>query len=147
MSVNKISVEKFATMFLAGAKRLESKKEWINELNVFPVPDGDTGTNMSLTIMAAAKEVAALPKPFVMEDVCKAISFGSLRGARGNSGVILSQLLRGLTKKINGKEEIDAATFAKAFQKAVESAYKVQFLPLPKVLLLGRKKLPRSQMI
>ncbi len=139
MSVNKISVEKFATMFLAGAKRLESKKEWINELNVFPVPDGDTGTNMSLTIMAAAKEVAALPKPFVMEDVCKAISFGSLRGARGNSGVILSQLLRGLTKKINGKEEIDAATFAKAFQKAVESAYKAVMKPKEGTILTVAK--------
>ncbi len=139
MSTGTISVETFAKMFLAGAKRLESKKEWINELNVFPVPDGDTGTNMSLTIMAAAKEVAALSEPYAMEDVCKAISFGSLRGARGNSGVILSQLLRGLTKGVNNLEEIDVNSFAAAFQKAVESAYKAVMKPKEGTILTVAK--------
>ncbi len=89
MEINTINAALFAKMFLAGAKNLESKKEWINELNVFPVPDGDTGTNMTMTIMAAAKEVAALEDP-TMEVLAKAISSGSLRGARGNSGVICS---------------------------------------------------------
>ena len=93
-------------MFLAGAKNLEAKKEWINELNVFPVPDGDTGTNMSMTIMSAAREVSALDNPD-MKSLCKAISSGSLRGARGNSGVILSQLLRGFTKGVAEYDEID----------------------------------------
>ena len=97
MAVNVIDAALLKTMFLAGAQGLESKKEWINELNVFPVPDGDTGTNMTLTIMSAAKEVQALTDP-TMETLAKAISSGSLRGARGNSGVILSQLFRGLTK-------------------------------------------------
>ena len=99
MAVKTINTELLQKMFLAGAANLEAKKEFINELNVFPVPDGDTGTNMSMTIISAAKEVAAVEKP-VMKDLAKAISSGSLRGARGNSGVILSQLLRGFTKTI-----------------------------------------------
>ena len=100
---NTIDARMFAGMFLAGAKNLEAKKEWINELNVFPVPDGDTGTNMTLTIMSAAKEVSALENPD-MASLCKAISSGSLRGARGNSGVILSQLFRGFTKVVRDYE-------------------------------------------
>lgn len=123
-----IDVETLTKMFLAGAKNLEAKKEWINELNVFPVPDGDTGTNMTLTIMSAASEVNNLPVR-TMESVAKAISSGSLRGARGNSGVILSQLLRGFTKGIRGYETLDAMTFANAFQKAVETAYKAVMKP------------------
>ena len=116
MEINTINATLFAKMFLAGAKNLESKKEWINELNVFPVPDGDTGTNMTMTIMAAAKEVAALEDP-TMEVLAKAISSGSLRGARGNSGVILSQLLRGFTKSVKTKEELDAKAIAAAMEK------------------------------
>lgn len=123
-----IDVETLTKMFLAGAKNLEAKKEWINELNVFPVPDGDTGTNMTLTIMSAASEVNNLPVRS-METVAKAISSGSLRGARGNSGVILSQLLRGFTKGIRGYETLDTVTFANAFQKAVETAYKAVMKP------------------
>ena len=118
-----------AKMFLAGAKNLESKKEWINELNVFPVPDGDTGTNMTLTIMSAAKEVVALGEDAGMEAICKAISGGSLRGARGNSGVILSQLLRGFTKSIKTLEILDIPAIADAFDKAVETAYKAVMKP------------------
>ena len=117
-----------AKMFLGGAKNLEANKEWINELNVFPVPDGDTGTNMTLTITSAAKEVASLENP-EMEPLCKAISSGSLRGARGNSGVILSQLLRGFTKGIKKHDEIDAPLLAEAFEKAVETAYKAVMKP------------------
>ena len=123
METNTINASLCAKMFLAGAKNLESKKEWINELNVFPVPDGDTGTNMTLTIMSAAKEVAALDS-LTMETLAKAISSGSLRGARGNSGVILSQLFRGFTKGIKHYDEIDTAILASAMQKAVETAYK-----------------------
>ncbi len=123
-----IDVETLTKMFLAGAKNLEAKKEWINELNVFPVPDGDTGTNMTLTIMSAASEVNNLPKR-TMESVAKAISSGSLRGARGNSGVILSQLLRGFTKGIREYDTLDAVIFANAFQKAVETAYKAVMKP------------------
>ncbi|MBD9014693.1 MAG: DAK2 domain-containing protein [Lachnospiraceae bacterium] len=115
-------------MFLGGAKNLEANKEWINELNVFPVPDGDTGTNMTLTITSAAKEVASLENP-EMEPLCKAISSGSLRGARGNSGVILSQLLRGFTKGIKKYDEIDEPILAEAFEKAVETAYKAVMKP------------------
>ena len=115
-------------MFLAGAKNLEAKKEWINELNVFPVPDGDTGTNMTMTIMAAAAEVGSLGEPD-MESLAKAISSGSLRGARGNSGVILSQLLRGFTTGIKKHDEIDAPLLAEAFEKAVETAYKAVMKP------------------
>ncbi|MBO5246820.1 MAG: DAK2 domain-containing protein [Eubacterium sp.] len=115
-------------MFLAGANNLEAKKEWINELNVFPVPDGDTGTNMSMTIMAAAKEVSSLEKT-TMKSVAKAISSGSLRGARGNSGVILSQLFRGFTKVIANYEYIDTVVLAEACDKAVETAYKAVMKP------------------
>ncbi len=115
-------------MFLAGAKNLEAKKEWINELNVFPVPDGDTGTNMTLTIMSAAKEVSAIVNP-TMENLAKAVSSGSLRGARGNSGVILSQLFRGFTKEIREFETIDAVVLANACERAVETAYKAVMKP------------------
>ena len=123
-----IDVNTLTKMFLAGAKNLEAKKEWINELNVFPVPDGDTGTNMTLTIMSAASEVNNLSER-TMETVAKAISSGSLRGARGNSGVILSQLLRGFTKGIKGYETLDVMTISNAFQKAVETAYKAVMKP------------------
>ncbi|NBJ99703.1 DAK2 domain-containing protein [bacterium 1xD8-48] len=115
-------------MFLAGAKNLESKKEWINDLNVFPVPDGDTGTNMTLTIMSAAKDVAAMEN-IDMTSLCKAISSGSLRGARGNSGVILSQLFRGFTKSVRNSDNLDIPMFADAFEKAVETAYKAVMKP------------------
>lgn len=128
MAVNTIDAKMLSKMFLAGAKNLENKKEWINELNVFPVPDGDTGTNMTMTIMAAAKEVSAIEKPD-MEKLAKAISSGSLRGARGNSGVILSQLFRGFTKGIRDKDEIDIHTLAAAMEKAVETAYKAVMKP------------------
>ena len=110
MEIKTINAALCAKMFLGGAKNLEANKEWINELNVFPVPDGDTGTNMTLTITSAAKEVASLENP-EMEPLCKAISSGSLRGARGNSGVILSQLLRGFTKGIKKYNEIDADVY------------------------------------
>ena len=115
-------------MFLAGAKNLEAKKEWINDLNVFPVPDGDTGTNMTMTIMSAAAEVSALTDPD-METLAKAISSGSLRGARGNSGVILSQLLRGFTKSVKKAKELDALAVAAAMDRAVETAYKAVMKP------------------
>ena len=128
MAVKSINVDMLAKMFLAGAQNIEAKKEYINELNVFPVPDGDTGTNMSLTIMAAAKEVMALNNPS-MVDVAKAISSGSLRGARGNSGVILSQLLRGFTKSIREEKEIDVLALAAACSRARETAYKAVMKP------------------
>ena len=115
-------------MFLAGAKRIEAKKEWINELNVFPVPDGDTGTNMTMTIMSAAREVSALTNPD-MESLSKAISQGALRGARGNSGVILSQLFRGFTRPIKDEKVIDSVIAAEAFKKASETAYKAVMKP------------------
>ena len=115
-------------MFLSGAKNLEIKKNWINELNVFPVPDGDTGTNMTLTIMSAATEVNKLTDPSI-DELAKAISAGSLRGARGNSGVILSQLLRGFTKVIRDHNDIDGEVIALSFQKAVETAYKAVMKP------------------
>lgn len=117
MATKTINVDILAKMFLAGAQNIEAKKDYINELNVFPVPDGDTGTNMSMTIMSAAKEVTALNKP-AMKDLAKAISSGSLRGARGNSGVILSQLLRGFTKAIKEEKEIDVLALAAACQRA-----------------------------
>ncbi len=123
-----LDVEILTKMFLAGAKNLEAKKEWINELNVFPVPDGDTGTNMTLTIMSAASEVSNLSE-HTMDTVARAISSGSLRGARGNSGVILSQLLRGFTKGIRGYDTLDAIILANAFQKGVETAYKAVMKP------------------
>jgi hypothetical protein len=125
-------------MFLAGAKNLESKKEWINDLNVFPVPDGDTGTNMTMTIMSAAKEVSSIEKPD-MASLAKAISGGSLRGARGNSGVILSQLFRGFTKEIASVEEIDNVTLAKAANRAVETAYKAVMKPKEGTILTVAK--------
>ncbi len=128
MAMKTINAELLSKMFLAGAGNIEAKKEFINELNVFPVPDGDTGTNMSLTIMAAAKEVAALDKPN-MEALAKAISSGSLRGARGNSGVILSQLFRGFTKVIRESKEIDVLSLANACVKAKETAYKAVMKP------------------
>ncbi len=125
-------------MFLAGAKNLEAKKEWINELNVFPVPDGDTGTNMTLTIMSAAKEVSAIANP-TMENLAKAVSSGSLRGARGNSGVILSQLFRGFTKEIREFETIDAVVLANACERAVETAYKAVMKPKEGTILTVAK--------
>lgn len=128
MTLNTIDAKLLQKMFLAGAKSIEVKKEYINELNVFPVPDGDTGTNMTLTIMSAAKEVSTLTDP-TLEDLCKAISSGSLRGARGNSGVILSQLFRGLTKEIKEHKQINVTVMANAFQKAVETAYKAVMKP------------------
>ena len=127
-SINSIDAAVLAKLFLNGAKNLELKKEWINELNVFPVPDGDTGTNMTMTIMSAAKEVSALEKPD-MASIAKAISSGSLRGARGNSGVILSQLFRGFTKVIAKEKEITVSVLSAAFQKAVETAYKAVMKP------------------
>ena len=135
---NTIDAKMLAKMFLAGAKNLESKKEWINDLNVFPVPDGDTGTNMTLTIMSAAKEVAAL-SDLDMMSLCKAISSGSLRGARGNSGVILSQLFRGFTKTIREMDEIDIPLFADAYEKAVETAYKAVMKPKEGTILTVAK--------
>lgn len=125
-------------MFLAGAKNLEAKKEWINELNVFPVPDGDTGTNMTLTIMSAAKEVGNIENP-TMESLAKAISSGSLRGARGNSGVILSQLFRGFTKEIKEFDSIDAVILTNACERAVETAYKAVMKPKEGTILTVAK--------
>lgn len=138
MTTNRIDAEMLSKMFLAGAKNIEAKKEWINELNVFPVPDGDTGTNMSLTIMAAAREVSALNNP-TMAELAKAISSGSLRGARGNSGVILSQLFRGFTKVISEYDEIDKFTLSNATQKAVENAYKAVMKPKEGTILTVAK--------
>ena len=128
MAVKTINTELLQKMFLAGAANLEAKKEFINELNVFPVPDGDTGTNMTLTILSAAKEVKALENPDMVA-IAKAISSGSLRGARGNSGVILSQLLRGFTKEIREHKEIDTITLAKACERATATAYKAVMKP------------------
>ena len=129
--VTTIDAKMLTRMFLAGAKNLEAKKEWINELNVFPVPDGDTGTNMTMTIMSAAKEVSSLEAmgDITMQTLCKAISSGSLRGARGNSGVILSQLFRGFTKVAAAEETLDVAKLAVAVEKAVETAYKAVMKP------------------
>lgn len=138
MEITTINAEALAKAFLAGAKNLEAKKEWINELNVFPVPDGDTGTNMSMTIMSAAKEVAAMENPD-MASVAKAISSGSLRGARGNSGVILSQLFRGFAKVIAEYDEIDVQVLTDAFQKAVETAYKAVMKPKEGTILTVAK--------
>ena len=138
MATKTINAEMLSKMFLAGAGNIEAKKEFINELNVFPVPDGDTGTNMTLTIMAAAKEVAALQNPN-MDMLAKAISSGSLRGARGNSGVILSQLFRGFTKTIRETEEIDVITLANALDKAKETAYKAVMKPKEGTILTVAK--------
>ena len=128
MATKTIDANMLAKMFLAGAQNIEAKKEFINELNVFPVPDGDTGTNMTLTILSAAKEVTALAD-VDMKNLAKAISSGSLRGARGNSGVILSQLLRGFTKSIRDEKEIDTAALAAACQRARDTAYKAVMKP------------------
>lgn len=138
MNTNTIDASLCAKMFLAGAKNLESKKEWINELNVFPVPDGDTGTNMTMTIMSAAREVAAL-SDVNMETLSKAISSGSLRGARGNSGVILSQLFRGFCKVIRSEKEITSPVLAASLQKAVETAYKAVMKPKEGTILTVAK--------
>jgi hypothetical protein len=138
VGLNVIDAKMLSMMFLAGAKNLEHKKEWINELNVFPVPDGDTGTNMSMTIMSAAKEVAAIENPD-MASLAKAISSGSLRGARGNSGVILSQLFRGFTKVIREYDELNVAIMATACEKAVESAYKAVMKPKEGTILTVAK--------
>ena len=145
MEITTINTELVAKMFLAGAKNLDAKKEWINELNVFPVPDGDTGTNMSMTIMSArseerrvGREVSALEKP-EMKALAKAISSGSLRGARGNSGVILSQLFRGFTKVIAEYDEINVQILSDSFQKAVETAYKAVMKPKEGTILTVAK--------
>ena len=138
MGLNVIDAKMLSKMFLAGAKNLDYKKEWINELNVFPVPDGDTGTNMSMTIMSAAREVAAIAEPD-MVSLAKAISSGSLRGARGNSGVILSQLFRGFTKVIREYDEINVAILASACEKAVETAYKAVMKPKEGTILTVAK--------
>lgn len=128
MSINKIDAGMIQKMFLAGAKALEAKKEYINELNVFPVPDGDTGTNMTMTIMSAAKEVSLLENPTI-DELGKAISSGSLRGARGNSGVILSQIFRGFVKSIKGNSELDVTVLGNAVGHAAETAYKAVMKP------------------
>ena len=138
MEITSINTETLSKMFLAGAKNLDAKKEWINELNVLPVPDGDTGTNMSMTIMSAAREVSNLTNPS-MKELSKAISSGSLRGARGNSGVILSQLFRGFCKVIAGYDEVDVTVFCDAFQKAVETAYKAVMKPKEGTILTVAK--------
>ena len=138
MAITTIDAKLLQKMFLAGAKNLEAKKEWINELNVFPVPDGDTGTNMTLTIMSAAKEVSGIEEPDFV-NISKAISSGSLRGARGNSGVILSQLFRGFTKEIKEVNEINAKVIAKSFERAVETAYKAVMKPKEGTILTVAK--------
>ena len=138
MVTNTIDAVQLRQAFLAAAKGLEAKKEWINELNVFPVPDGDTGTNMTLTILSAAKEVAALEDPD-MKALAKAISSGSLRGARGNSGVILSQLFRGFTKEIRSVDVITTPVLAAAFSRAVETAYKAVMKPKEGTILTVAK--------
>ena len=138
MVINTIDGKMLQKMFLAGAKNIEAKKEYINELNVFPVPDGDTGTNMTLTIMAAAKEVGAIENPTI-ENLSKAISSGSLRGARGNSGVILSQLFRGFTKEIADKKEITVPIVAQSFERAVETAYNAVMKPKEGTILTVAK--------
>lgn len=138
MATNTIDAVLLQKMFIAGAKNLESKKEWINDLNVFPVPDGDTGTNMTLTIMSAAKEVSGITNP-TMATLSKAISSGSLRGARGNSGVILSQLFRGFTKEISKLEILDTESLAIATQRATETAYKAVMKPKEGTILTVAK--------
>lgn len=138
MEITSINSKLLARMFLAGAKNLDSKKDWINELNVFPVPDGDTGTNMTMTIMSAAKEVSSLTNP-TMAELAKAISSGSLRGARGNSGVILSQLFRGFCKVIKEYDEIDVTILCEACQKAAETAYKAVMKPKEGTILTVAK--------
>ncbi len=136
---NTINAAQLKKMFLAGASNLNAKKEWINELNVFPVPDGDTGTNMTMTIMSAAKDVQALSDDVDMGTLCKNIYSGAMRGARGNSGVILSQLLRGFTKGCRDYTELDAVIIAAAFDKAVETAYKAVMKPKEGTILTVAK--------
>lgn len=138
MSIKAIDAAMLQKMFIAGAKNIEARKEYINELNVFPVPDGDTGTNMTMTIMAAAKEVAAIEEPTI-ENLSKAISSGSLRGARGNSGVILSQLFRGFTRGIAGETELTVPVLAKGFEKAADTAYKAVMKPKEGTILTVAK--------
>lgn len=138
MGMNTINAGMVKNAFLAGAKALEAKKDWINELNVFPVPDGDTGTNMTLTIMAAAREVAELESP-TMAELARAISSGSLRGARGNSGVILSQLLRGFTKEIKGNDVLTTTILANAMVRGTETAYKAVMKPKEGTILTVAK--------
>ena len=138
MVINTIDANMLKKMFLSGAQRLDSKKEWINELNVFPVPDGDTGTNMTMTIMSAAREVQAIENP-TMESLAKAISQGALRGARGNSGVILSQLFRGFSKEIKEVDVIDASVLASALERASETAYKAVMKPKEGTILTVAK--------
>lgn len=138
MATNTIDAALLQKMFLAGAKGLESRKEWINDLNVFPVPDGDTGTNMTMTIMSAAKEVGEIANPD-MAGLAKAISTGSLRGARGNSGVILSQLFRGFTKEMSGLEVLTVEDIARACQRATETAYKAVMKPKEGTILTVAK--------
>ena len=138
MGMNTVDAKLLQKLFLAGAKSIEANKEYINELNVFPVPDGDTGTNMSLTIMAAAKDVNQLDNPS-MQTLAKAISSGSLRGARGNSGVILSQLFRGFCKVVRDYEELNVTILANAFERAVETAYKAVMKPKEGTILTVAK--------
>lgn len=138
MSRTSLDCQTVKRMFIAGARMLEAKKEWINELNVFPVPDGDTGTNMTLTILSAAKEVSSLTEP-TFETLAKAISSGSLRGARGNSGVILSQLFRGFTKEIKEVDKVDGKVIARSFERAVETAYKAVMKPKEGTILTVAK--------
>lgn len=138
MSVQTIDAKMLQKMFLAGAKGLEAKKEYINELNVFPVPDGDTGTNMTMTIMAAAKDVANLQNPTLTE-LGKAISSGSLRGARGNSGVIMSQIFRGFVKELKGLDIIDVTALGNGVQHAAETAYKAVMKPKEGTILTVAK--------
>lgn len=128
MDMHTIDAKAFQKLFLAGANRINEQKEYINELNVFPVPDGDTGTNMSLTILSAAKEVEKISNPTIAS-LCKAISGGSLRGARGNSGVILSQLFRGFTKSVSKADGLGKKEIAAGFNRAVETAYKAVMKP------------------
>ena len=139
MKITSIDSSKLAKMFLAGAANLDAKKEWINELNVFPVPDGDTGTNMTMTIMSAAREVSGLGEAPEMKVLAKAISSGSLRGARGNSGVILSQLFRGFCKVVGEYDEVDVCVLCDAMQKAVETAYKAVMKPKEGTILTVAK--------
>ena len=139
MKITSIDSSKLAKMFLAGAANLDAKKEWINELNVFPVPDGDTGTNMTMTIMSAAREVSGLGETPEMKVLAKAISSGSLRGARGNSGVILSQLFRGFCKVVGEYDEVDVCVLSDAMQKAVETAYKAVMKPKEGTILTVAK--------
>lgn len=138
MTIKTIDAAMLQKMFLSGAKRIEVKKEWINELNVFPVPDGDTGTNMTLTIMAAVKEVSQITEP-TMENMAKAISSGALRGARGNSGVILSQLFRGFTKEVKEEKVIDIQLIATAFSRAAQTAYNAVMKPKEGTILTVAK--------